>query len=61
MSQCLRTTPLAIEIYNGPNAFDAQGVWGVSLLFLMKYGPRRFSLDRQLHRVWHRDNPLSRA
>jgi putative oxidoreductase len=36
---------LVIEIFVYPNAFDTHGVWAVALLYLMKYGPGRFSLD----------------
>lgn len=36
---------LVIEIFVYPNAFDTHGVWAVTLLYLMKYGPGRFSVD----------------
>jgi len=36
---------LVIEIFVYPNAFDTHGVWAVTLLYLMKYGAGRFSLD----------------
>ena len=36
---------LVIEIFVYPNAFDTHGVWAVSLLYLLKYGPGRFSID----------------
>lgn len=36
---------LVIEIFVYPNAFDTHGVWAVTLLYLMKYGSGRFSLD----------------
>lgn len=39
---------LVIEIFVYPNAFDTHGVWAVSLLYLLKYGPGRFSLDHLL-------------
>lgn len=39
---------LVIEIFVYPAAFDTHGVWAVSLLYLLKYGPGRFSLDRLL-------------
>jgi putative oxidoreductase len=39
---------LVIEIFVYPNAFDTHGVWAVTLLYLMKYGPGRFSLDHLL-------------
>ncbi|WP_295559615.1 DoxX family protein [uncultured Hyphomicrobium sp.] len=39
---------LVIEIFVYPNAFDTHGVWAVTLLYLMKYGPGRFSLDHVL-------------
>jgi putative oxidoreductase len=39
---------LVIEIFVYPNAFDTHGVWAVTLLYLMKYGAGRFSLDYAL-------------
>lgn len=39
---------LVIEIFVYPNAFDTHSVWAVSLLYLLKYGPGRFSLDHLL-------------
>lgn len=36
---------LVIEIFVYPNAFDTHGVWAVCLLFLMKHGAGRLSLD----------------
>ena len=39
---------LVIEVFVYPNAFDTHGVWAVSLLYLLKYGPGRFSLDHFL-------------
>jgi putative oxidoreductase len=36
---------LVIEIFVYPNAFDTHGIWAVCLLFLMKYGAGRLSLD----------------
>ncbi len=39
---------LVIEIFVYPNAFDTHGVWAVTLMYLMKYGPGRFSLDHIL-------------
>lgn len=39
---------LVIEIFVYPNAFDTHGVWAVSLLYLLKYGPGRLSLDHFL-------------
>ncbi|WP_280173510.1 DoxX family protein [Hyphomicrobium sp. CS1GBMeth3] len=39
---------LVIEIFVFPNAFDTHGVWAVTLLYLMKYGAGRFSLDYAL-------------
>lgn len=41
---------LVIEVFVYPNAFDTHGVWAVSLLYLMKYGPGRISLDHLLQR-----------
>jgi putative oxidoreductase len=39
---------LVIEIFVYPNAFDTHGVWAVCLLFLMKHGAGRLSLDHLL-------------
>ena len=39
---------LVIEIFVYPNAFDTHGVWAVTLMYLMKYGAGRFSLDHLL-------------
>lgn len=39
---------LVIELFVYPAAFDTHGVWAVSLLYLMKYGPGRFSVDHWL-------------
>lgn len=39
---------IVIEVFVYPNAFDTHGVWAVSLLYLLKYGPGTFSLDRLL-------------
>jgi len=39
---------LVIEIFVYPNAFDTHGVWAVTLLYLMKCGPGRYSLDHLL-------------
>ena len=36
---------LVIEIFVYPNAFDTHGIWAVCLLFLMKHGAGRISLD----------------
>ena len=36
---------LTIEIFVYPNAFDTNGVWAASLLYLMKYGPGMLSID----------------
>ena len=56
---------LVIEIFVYPNAFDTHGVWAVCLLFLMKYGAGRVSLDRLLEsRIRMPDRPnagMSRA
>jgi putative oxidoreductase len=41
---------LVIQIFVYPNAFDTHGVWAIALLFLMKYGAGRFSLDNLLFR-----------
>jgi putative oxidoreductase len=51
---------LVIEIFVYPNAFDTHGVWAVTLLYLMKYGAGRFSLDHLLSGLWERSlRPLS--
>jgi putative oxidoreductase len=39
---------LVIEILVYPNAFDTHGVWAVSLLYLMKHGAGKLSLDHVL-------------
>lgn len=39
---------LVIEIFVYPNAFDTHGVWAVTLLYLMKYGAGRYSVDHVL-------------
>lgn len=39
---------LVIEIFVYPNAFDTHGVWAVTMLYLMKYGPGSLSLDHLL-------------
>jgi putative oxidoreductase len=39
---------LVIEIFVYPNAFDTHGVWAVCLLFLIKHGAGRLSLDHLL-------------
>lgn len=39
---------LVIQLFVYPNAFDTHGVWSVTLLYLMKYGPGRLSLDHFL-------------
>jgi putative oxidoreductase len=41
---------LVIQIFVYPNAFDTHGVWAVCLLFLMKYGAGKLSLDHLLAR-----------
>jgi putative oxidoreductase len=43
---------LVIEIFVYPNAFDTHGVWAVTLLYLMKFGPGRFSLDSLFNWPW---------
>lgn len=42
---------LVIEIFVYPNAFDTHAVWAVSLLYLLKYGPGRLSVDHLLFGV----------
>jgi putative oxidoreductase len=51
---------LVIEIFVYPNAFDTHGVWAVTLLYLMKYGPGRLSLDHLLSGLLNRLPVLSR-
>jgi putative oxidoreductase len=46
---------LVIEVFVYPNAFDAHGVWAVSLLFLMKYGAGAVSLDAVVAFMCRRD------
>jgi putative oxidoreductase len=41
---------LVIQIFVYPNAFDTHGVWAVCLLFLMKHGAGKLSLDHLLGR-----------
>lgn len=52
---------LVIEIFVYPNAFDTHGVWAVTLLYLMKYGPGRFSIDHILSGFWNSPPAPSRA
>ena len=42
---------LVIQIFVYPNAFDTHGVWAVCLLFLMKHGAGKLSLDHLLGRT----------
>lgn len=51
---------LVIEIFVYPNAFDTHGVWAVTLLYLMKYGAGRYSLDHHLVGIWDRSPMPSR-
>lgn len=39
---------LTIQLFVYPNAFDTHGVWTVALLYLAKFGPGAFALDRLL-------------
>jgi len=41
---------LVIQVFVYPNAFDTHGVWAVSLLYLAKFGPGTFALDRLVFR-----------
>ncbi len=41
---------LVIQIFVYPHAYLVHGVWAVGLLYLMKYGPGRPSLDWQFGR-----------
>lgn len=52
---------LVIEIFVYPNAFDTHGVWAVTLVYLMKFGPGRASLDHLLAVPWERLAAASRA
>jgi putative oxidoreductase len=52
---------LVIEVFVYPNAFDTHGVWAVTLVYLMKYGPGRFSLDHVLSGTLGRPTILSRT
>lgn len=52
---------LVIEIFVYPNAFDTHGVWAVTLLYLMKYGPGRFSVDNLIMGVSGRNALPKRA
>lgn len=52
---------LLIEVFVYPNAFDTHGVWAVTLLYLMKFGPGRFSFDHLLHGFWERSSQLTRV
>jgi putative oxidoreductase len=52
---------LVIEIFVYPNAFDTHGVWAVTLLYLMKYGPGRLSVDHMLSSLWTHAPVSSRA
>lgn len=36
---------LVIQIFVYPNAYVTHGLWAIGLLYLMKYGPGRLSLD----------------
>lgn len=36
---------LVIQIFVYPNAFVTHGLWAVALLFLMRFGPGKISLD----------------
>lgn len=50
-----------IEIFVYPNAFDTHGVWAVTLVYLMKFGPGRASLDHLLAALWERLATASRV
>lgn len=54
---------LVIEIFVYPAAFDTHGVWAVTLLYLMKYGPGTLSLDYMFFGspVSHRNDSLQPA
>ncbi len=41
----LLTMTLVIQIFVYPNAYVTHGLWAIGLLYLMKYGPGRLSLD----------------
>jgi putative oxidoreductase len=52
---------LLIEVFVYPNAFDTHGVWAVTLLYLMKFGPGRFSFDHLLQGFWERSSQFTRV
>lgn len=52
---------LVIEIFVYPNAFDTHGVWAVSLLYLLKFGPGRFSIDQLLFSEQDPERPMARS
>ena len=41
---------LVIQIFVYPNAYVTHGLWAIGLLYLMKYGPGRISLDHLIRR-----------
>ena len=45
-ARALLAITLVTEIFVYPNGCDTPGVWAVSLLYLLKYGPGRFSIDQ---------------
>lgn len=49
---------LVIELFVYPNAFDTHGVWAVTLLYLMKYGAGRYSLDHIAAEYLERRAPM---
>jgi putative oxidoreductase len=54
----LLSMTIVIEVFVYPAAFDTHGVWAVSLLYLMKYGPGMLSFDRYTSRL--RDMPYKK-
>ncbi len=41
---------LTIQLFVYPNAYVTHGLWAIGLLYLMKYGPGRLSLDHLLRK-----------
>ena len=41
---------LVIQVFVYPNAYVTHGLWAIGLLYLMKYGPGRLSLDHLIRK-----------
>jgi putative oxidoreductase len=50
-----------IQIFVYPNAFDTHATWAVTLLFLIKFGAGRFSLDQLVRMKFGEAQPLLRG